>query len=86
MGKNPDYSVKGYQKPEFNVLKGNGMNLGGELGLWVSNNVDFEILESPFQAKEIETQSLILPGKKTLYINVLMYIGLMGAPHSLFLV
>ena len=26
--------------------------------------VDFELLESPFQAKEIEGQSLLLPAKK----------------------
>ena len=70
-GKNEstDYSIRGYHKPEIRTRKGN-MNAGGGVGLWVLANIDYEVIESPFVEKLIETQTIILPDLNICIINV----------------
>ena len=71
-GKNAttDYSIQGYHKPEFAVRAGDGMNLGGGVGAWIRADTDYEVIKSPFKAKEIETQTLLLPDLDMIVINV----------------
>ena len=46
------------------------MNIGGGVGLWVRDDIDFETLKSPFETKEIETQTALLPDHNLAIINV----------------
>ena len=46
------------------------MNIGGGVGLWVRDDIDFETFKSPFETKEIETQTVLLPGHNLAIINV----------------
>ena len=52
MGENiaTDYSIKGYHKPDFVVRKRDSMNLGGGVASWVRDDIDFEVIKSPFIA------------------------------------
>ena len=70
-GKNDttDYSIRGYHKPEISTRKGN-MNAGGGVGLWVADQIDYEVLASPFSEKLIETQTILLPDQ---HICCLLY-------------
>jgi hypothetical protein len=70
-GKRPqvDYSIKGFQRPEFSVRQGEGMNLGGGVAIWVSENMRYESLSSPVIDKTIETQTILIPSIGTLLLN-----------------
>ena len=70
-GKNSstDYSIRGYNKPDIVARKGN-MNAGGGVGVWVRNGTDFEVIDSPFIEKLIETQTILLPDLNLCIINV----------------
>ena len=71
-GKNDstDYSIKHYHQPHICTRPGSGMNQGGGVGIWISTNLDFKIMKSPFTAKQIETATIKIPDKKLLIINV----------------
>ena len=70
-GKNKitDYSIVGYHKPEINV-RGETMNLGGGVGIWVKETIDYIVIKSPFTSKQIETQTVLLQSLNTYLINV----------------
>ena len=56
-----DYSIRGYHAPYIRTRSGEGMNLGGGIGIWVQSNLDFNIINSPFIDKIIECQTIELP-------------------------
>ena len=70
-GKNDtmDYSIRGYHKPEITTRKCN-INAGGGVGLSVSDQIDYEVLKSPFAEKLIETQTIPLPDHHICIVNV----------------
>ena len=65
-GFNPltDYSIRGYHAPYIRTRSGEGINLGGGVGIWVQSNLDFQIINSPFLDKIIECQTIELPKQK----------------------
>jgi len=71
-GKRPqvDYSVAGFHRTEFAVRTGNGMNLGGGVATIISDKLKYELLESPFEDKIIETLTIRVPAIKAIIINV----------------
>lgn len=71
-GRNPatDYSIQGYHPPGIAVRKGESMNKGGGCGYWVANTIDYQMVNSPFIDKIIETQAIILPSHRLIAINV----------------
>ena len=70
-GKNEstDYSIRGYHKPHITARKGT-MNAGGGVGIWVKDDTDFEVIDSPFIEKLIETQTILLPDLNICIVNV----------------
>ena len=48
-----DYSIKGYHKPAIFARAGN-MNAGGGVGSWICEDIDFEIIKSPFRIKQLK--------------------------------
>ena len=46
------------------------MNLGGGVGVWVSNGIDFDVIKSPFKPKVIETCTILVPTKRLIIMNV----------------
>jgi len=46
------------------------MNLGGGVGTWVREDLDYEMMQSPFIEKTIETQTILLTDKNLIIINV----------------
>ena len=70
-GKNEstDYSIRGYHKPHTTARKGT-MNAGGGVGIWVKDDTDFEVIDSPFIEKLIETQTILLPDLNICIVNV----------------
>ena len=46
------------------------MNLGGGIGFWIRDNIEFEHINSPFIAKQIETATIKLPKLNSIIINV----------------
>ena len=48
-----DYSIKGFHPPVIQPRKGDSMNIGGGVGIWISEKTDFERVESPFVDKVI---------------------------------
>ena len=46
------------------------MNLGGGVGTWIRADTDYETIKSPFKAKEIESQTLLLPDLDLIIMNV----------------
>ena len=71
-GKNDqtDYSIRNYHQPLIITRPGSGMNLGGGVGIWITKNLDFEEIKSPFKSKQIETACIALPEKKLIVLNV----------------
>ena len=71
-GKNSatDYSIRMYHQPHICTRPGAGMNLGGGVAIWVSTKLDFEIIKSPYKAKQIETATIKIPSKKLFVLNV----------------
>ena len=71
-GRNPttEYSIKGYHRPEIITRKGEGMNLGGGVGLWVSKSLDFETIKVPWHERVCEMQAINIPGKNLIIVNV----------------
>ena len=46
-----DNSIRFYHKPHIVSRPGEGMNLGGGMGIWVRSHLYFEIIKSPFLSK-----------------------------------
>ena len=71
-GKNSltDYSIKGFHPPVIHPRKGDSMNLGGGVGIWISDKTDFEQINSPFVDKIIESITINLLSLKTIIINL----------------
>ena len=65
-----DYSIRHYQKPSIKTRQGVGMNLGGGVGIWVCNGIDFDLIKSPFKSEVIETITILVPTKRLVIINV----------------
>ena len=72
-GRNPttEYSIKGYHRREIITRKGEGLNLGGRVGLWVSKSLDFETIKVPWLDKVCEVMRLV--GLVTLAGSCLLY-------------
>ena len=51
------------------------MNLGGGVGIWVRNGIDFDLIKSPFKPKVIETITILVPTKRLVIINVYWHFG-----------
>ena len=45
------------------------MNAGGGVGSWIRDDIDFEIIKSPFKDKTIETLTMLLPDLEVIIIN-----------------
>ena len=71
-GKNSltDYSIKGFHPLVIHPRKGDSMNLGGGVGIWISEKTDFEQINSPFVDKIIESLTINLLSLKTIIINL----------------
>ena len=71
-GVNPstDYSIKHYHKPSLKSRQGSTMNLGGGIGFWVRNNIEYDVVYSPFIQKQIETATIKLPKHNMLIVNI----------------
>ena len=71
-GRNPttDYSIRGFHRPEFQLRTGEGMNLGGGTGLWIRNDLDFDIIKVTSIDKICEMQAISLNDKNISIINV----------------
>ena len=50
-----DYSIKHYHKPSIVTRKGDKMNIGGGVGIWVISNLDFTVIKSPFIERNLES-------------------------------
>ena len=46
------------------------MNSGGEVGIWVREDIDLETITSPFGEKVIETLTILLPDLDMVIVNV----------------
>ena len=71
-GRNPltDYSIRGYHAPYIRTRTGEGMNLGGGIGIWVQSNLDYNIINSPYMDKVIECQTIEIPKQRIAIINI----------------
>ena len=65
-----DYSIKGFHPPVIQPRKGDSMNMGGGVGIWISEKTDFERINSPFVDKIIESLTIHLLTLKTIIINL----------------
>ena len=52
-GKRPqvDYSIRGFQRPDFATRPGEGMNLGGGVAIWAQTAIKYETLDSPLSLR-----------------------------------
>ena len=64
-----DYSIKHYHKPSLFSRPGSKMNLGGGVGFWVRDNIEYKSLNSPFITKQTETATIMLP-KLNMILNI----------------
>ena len=65
-----DYSIKHYHKPLILTRKGDSMNLGGGVGIWVNTKLDFMPVKSPFKDKDIESCCIRIPAERLLITNI----------------
>ena len=66
-----DYSIKGFYPSVIQPRKGDSMNIGGGVGIWISEKTDFERVESLFVDKIIESITINLLSLKN-YNNKLL--------------
>jgi exonuclease III len=66
-----DYSIAGYHKPELKtrIMSGEKAN-GGGVGIWVKDNIDYEIIKTKFMPKHLETVAVHLIEHKLIICNV----------------
>jgi len=71
-GKNvtTEYSIKGYHKPEIVARKGDGMNLGGGIGLWIRKSLDYEPIKVRSIDRQCEMQAINLPDLNITIVNL----------------
>ena len=71
-GKNPttDYSIKGFHRPEFKLRTGEGMNLGGGVGIWIRDNQDYDNIKMISIDRVCEMQAVSLHDLNISIINV----------------
>ena len=71
-GKNPttDYSIRGFHRPEFKLRTGEGMNLGGGVGLWIRDDQDYDNIKMISIDRVCEMQAVSLHDLKISIINV----------------
>ena len=65
-----DYSIKHYHKPLILTRKGDSMNIGGGVAIWVNLNLDFMTVKSPFKDKDIESCCIRIPAERLIITNV----------------
>ena len=65
-----DYSIKHYHKPLIITRKGESMNLGGGVAIWVKEGMDFEQAKSPFKDRDIESCCITLPSEKLIITSI----------------
>ena len=65
-----DYSIKHYHKPSLYSRPGTKMNLGGGVGIWVRDNIEYQEMSSPFTSKQIESATIKLPKLNTIIMNI----------------
>ena len=83
-GRNPttDYSIQGFHRPEFKLRTGEGMNLGGGIGLWTRNNLDFDVIKVTSINRTSKMQAISLNDKNISIINVYRPFGDMSISVS----
>ena len=57
---------------------GLGMNLGGGVGLWIRNDIDFDIIPARTEERHCEMQSIVISDLKICIINVYRPLGDIG--------
>jgi len=65
-----DYSIVGFHRPEFRTRRGEGMNLGGGVAIWVRNDYDYETVETTSIDRICEVQAIYLPSRNVTIVNV----------------
>ena len=65
-----DYSIKHYHKPSLYSRPGTKMNLGGGVGIWVRDSIEYQEMSSPFTSKQIESATIKLPKLNSIIINI----------------
>ena len=62
-GKNPttDYSIKGFHRLEFKLRTGEGMNLGGGVGIWIRDDQDYDNIKMISIDRAVSYTHLTLP-------------------------
>ena len=73
-----DYSIRHYHKPSLKSRIGTSMNIGGGIGFWVRDNIEYEQIYSPFIQKQIESATIKLPKHNLLIVNIYRPFGDVG--------
>ena len=73
-----DYSIRHYHKPSLKSRIGTSMNIGGGIGFWVRDNIEYELIYSPFIQKQIESATIKLPKHNLLIVNIYRPFGDVG--------